>query len=224
LGQALADQLRLYRGAPLAGIVIISDGAQNAGIEPSSAVTTAKEANVPIFTLGIGSTEARRNISLRDLVVPTRAFPGDTLNVTGYVQGTDYAGRVVRAELLRRGADDPAGGSAPVATEDVVVGADDEVISVSFDIEPDEVGSFIYQLRLITPPDDGNARDNQREAEVDVVERKTKPIVSRSNDDRRRIAANRPARHIPGSQRNPGSIPHYGRAALRVRLPGGVRS
>jgi hypothetical protein len=177
LGQALADQLRLYRGAPLAGIVIISDGAQNAGIEPSSAVTTAKEANVPIFTLGIGSTEARRNISLRDLVVPTRAFPGDTLNVTGYVQGTDYAGRVVRAELLRRGADDPAGGSAPVATEDVVVGADDEVISVSFDIEPDEVGSFIYQLRLITPPDDGNARDNQREAEVDVVERKTRVLL-----------------------------------------------
>jgi hypothetical protein len=177
LGQALADQLRLYRGAPLAGIVVISDGAQNAGIEPSSAVTAAKEANVPIFTLGIGSTEARRNISLRDLVVPTRAFPGDTLNVTGYVQGTSYAGRVVRAELLRRGTDDPAGSGAPVATEDVVVGADDEVVSVSFDVEPDEVGSFIYQLRLITPPDDGNARDNQREAEVDVVERKTRVLL-----------------------------------------------
>ncbi len=177
LGQALADQLRLYRGAPLAGIVVISDGAQNAGIEPSSAVTAAKEAKVPIFTLGIGSTEARRNISLRNLVVPTRAFPGDTLNVTGYVQGTGYAGRLVRAELLRRGADDPAGSGAPMATEEVVVGADDEIVSVSFDLESEDVGSFVYQLRLITPPDDGNARDNQREAEVDVVERKTRVLL-----------------------------------------------
>ncbi|HEX2475796.1 MAG TPA: vWA domain-containing protein [Lacipirellulaceae bacterium] len=177
LGQALADQLRLYRGAPLAGIIVISDGAQNAGIEPSSAVTTAKEAEVPIFTVGIGSTEARRNISLRDLVVPTRAFPGDTLNVTGYVQGTGYAGRLVRAELLRRGADDPAGSGSPVATEDVVIGADNDIVSVAFDLEPEEVGSFVYQLRLITPPDDGNARDNQREAEVDVVERKTRVLL-----------------------------------------------
>src|SRR4051794_12857677 len=29
LGQALSDELRLYHGAPLAGIVVISDGAQN---------------------------------------------------------------------------------------------------------------------------------------------------------------------------------------------------
>jgi hypothetical protein len=177
LGQALSEQLRLYRDAPLAGIVVLSDGAQNAGIEPSSAVETAKTAKVPVYTIGVGSTKAQRNIALRDLVVPTRAFPGDTLNVTGYVQANGYKGRVVVVELIRRGSDDPAGGGVPIATDRVTAGADGEIVAVSFDIEPDDAGTFIYQLRLSAPPDDGNPRDNVREAEVDVVERKTRVLL-----------------------------------------------
>jgi hypothetical protein len=177
LGQALADQLRLYRGAPLAGVVVISDGAQNAGVEPSAAVEAAKAASVPIHTIGIGSTEVRRNVALRDLLVPTRAFPGDTINVTGYIQANGYAGRAVPVELARRRAEDPSGSGTPIASEDVIIGPDNEIVPVSFDIEPEESGSFVYQLRVLAPPNDANPRDNQREAEVDVVERKTRVLL-----------------------------------------------
>jgi hypothetical protein len=157
--------------------VVISDGAQNAGVDPTAATEAAREAKVPIFTIGIGSTEVERNIALRDLVVPARAFPGDTMEVTGYVQANGYKGRIVEVELTRRRTTDPAGGGSPVETERVVVGADSEMVPVSFELEPDEVGTFIYQLRLSPPPDDGNPRDNEREAEVDVVERKTRVLL-----------------------------------------------
>ncbi|HEY3393221.1 MAG TPA: hypothetical protein VGK58_10960 [Lacipirellulaceae bacterium] len=177
LGQALADQLRLYRGAPLAGVIVISDGAQNAGVEPSAAIEAAKAASVPIHTIGIGSTEVRRNVALRDLLVPTRAFPGDTINVTGYIQASGYAGRLVQVELTRRRADDSSGSGSVIASEDVVAGTDNEIASVSFDIEPEEAGAFVYQLRIVAPPNDSNPRDNQREAEIDVVERKTRVLL-----------------------------------------------
>jgi hypothetical protein len=177
LGQALADQLRLYRGAPLAGLIVISDGGQNAGIEPSAAVEAAKAAEVPIHTIGIGSTEVRRNVALRDLLIPTRAFPGDTIHVTGYLQASGYAGRAVQVELARRAAEDPAGSGATIATQDVALGPDNEIASFTFDIEPEEAGSFVYQLRVMPPPDDSNPRDNQREAEVEVVERKTRVLL-----------------------------------------------
>jgi hypothetical protein len=177
LGQALVEQVRLYRGAPLAGVIVISDGAQNAGIEPSAAIESAKGAKVPFYTVGIGSIQARRNVALRDLIVPARAFPGDTLNVTGYLQANGYAGRIVQVELTRRATTDPAASAAAIASESVVVGADNEMVSVSFDIDPGEAGTFVYQLRLVAPPDDGNPRDNQREAEVHVVERKTRVLL-----------------------------------------------
>ena len=177
LGQVLTEQVRLYHSAPLAAIVVFTDGAQNAGIEPSAGIAAAQEAGIPIYTIGIGSSEPQRNIALRDLVVPARAFPGDLLNVTGYVQGHGYEGRMIDVRLLRRRSTDPADAGAVIASEQIAVGADGEIVAVSFDLEPEEAGSFVYQLRAIGPADDGNLRDNQREAEVDVVDRQTRVLL-----------------------------------------------
>ena len=109
LGDALDDQLYRYRAAPLAGVVVISDGVQNAGTEPSAAIAAAREAGIPVYTIGVGSTEPRRNLAVSDLLVPARAFPGDTVDVVGYLQATGYAGRFVDVELLRRGNEEAAG-------------------------------------------------------------------------------------------------------------------
>jgi hypothetical protein len=93
------------------------------------------------------------------------------------VQATGYAGRLVEVQLMRRQAEDRTGGGTPVDSDRIALGKDDEIVSISFDIEPDEIGTFIYQLRLAAPPDDANPRDNSREAEVDVVERKTHVLL-----------------------------------------------
>ncbi len=185
LGQALVEQLRLHRDAPLAGVVVISDGAHNAGIEPSAAVESARAVKVPLYTIGVGSTEARRNVAVRDLIVPTRAFPGDTLNITGYVQADGYAGQTAEVELTRRRAEDAAAGvsdpgysgGTPIASERVPLGDEEEMVPVSFDVEPTEAGTFVFQLRIKPPSDDGNPRDNHREAEVDVVDRQTRTLL-----------------------------------------------
>ncbi len=177
LGQALADELRLYHDAPLAGVIVISDGAQNAGIEPSAAIEAARQANVPIYAIGVGSAAAPRNIALRDLVVPTRAFPHDTLNVTGYLQSNGYAGQTIDVELTRRRSHDKAAAATPIASQRVTLGPDGEMVPVSFDLEPSEAGTFVFQLRVKAPPDDGNPRDNEREAEVEVVDRKTRVLL-----------------------------------------------
>jgi hypothetical protein len=177
LGQALSEQLRRYRDAPLAGVIVISDGAQNAGMDVTSAIEAAKSAKVPLYTIGVGSTESPRNVALRDLVVPARAFPGDTLNVTGYLQSDGYTETSVEVELLRRKSDEPAGGGTPVDSRRVTLGKSGDVVPVSFDLEPGEAGTFVYQLRIKPPADDANARDNQREAEVEVVDRQTRVLL-----------------------------------------------
>ncbi|HEX5470382.1 MAG TPA: vWA domain-containing protein, partial [Lacipirellulaceae bacterium] len=177
LGEALANELRMYHDAPLAGLVVISDGAQNAGIDPSAVIETAREANVPVFTIGVGSAGVRRNIAIRDMVVPSRAFPHDTLNVTGYLQANGYAGQTVDVELTRRRSQDKTSVGTPVASKRVTMGHDGEMIPVSFDLEPSEPGTFVFKLNAKAPADDGNPRDNSREAEVEVVDRKTRVLL-----------------------------------------------
>ena len=55
LGEALQQLLHQERGTPLAGVVLLSDGGQNAGAGPEGAIELAREAKVPIFTVGLGS-------------------------------------------------------------------------------------------------------------------------------------------------------------------------
>jgi hypothetical protein len=177
LGQALDDVLRRYRESPLAGVIVITDGAQNSGIEPSAAAADARAAGVPFFPIGVGSAERQRNVAVRDLVLPTRAFPDDTLDVTGYIQSSGYAGQWIDVELHRRRAGESAGPSTPLAAQRAALVEDDEIVAVTFQLEPGEPGTFIYQLRVNSPADDANPRDNQRDAEVEVVDQKTRVLL-----------------------------------------------
>jgi hypothetical protein len=177
IGQALADELRLFRGAPLAGMIVVSDGAQNAGVDPGAALEAARQAKVPLYTVGVGSAASQRNVAVRDLVVPTRAFPNDTLNITGYLQANGYPNQAVDVELTRRRAQDPAGGGTPIDTQRVSLAPEGEITPVTFDTQPGEPGTFVFQLRVKALPGDGNSRDDQREAEIEIVDRKTHVLL-----------------------------------------------
>jgi von Willebrand factor type A domain len=183
LGDALDEQFRLYRNSPLAGVVVISDGAQNAGMEPSAAVEAAQQAKVPIFTIGVGSAQPRRNVAVSDFLVPSRAFPGDSVTITGFLQATGYAGQFIDVELLRRGADEAAGTGTSVASQRVALGADGEIVPVTFEIKPDEPKRYVFQFRAAAPADD-DPRDNQRESEMDVVDHKTRVLLFASGPSR----------------------------------------
>ena len=111
-------------------------------------------------------------------------FPGDTVNIAAYIQATGYAGRFVDVELLRRTGEEPAGSGTSIASERIQVGADGEVVPVSFEVEPDAQGRFVYQIRAAAPPDDDNPRDNGRESEMDVVDRQTRVLLVASGPTR----------------------------------------
>jgi hypothetical protein len=123
-------------------------------------------------------------LAVSDLLVPARAFPGDTAIIVGYIQATGYAGRFVDVELLRRGAEEAAGMGTSIASERIQIGADGEILPVSFEIEPDAPGRFVYQIRAAAPTDDDNPRDNGRESEMDVVDRQTRVLLVASGPTR----------------------------------------
>ncbi len=180
LGQALQQLLHNEQGTQLSGIVLISDGGQNAGIGPDSAVATAQEMKLPIFTVGLGSEKRPINVRVSDLAVPARAYPGDKYTVTGYVQAQHMAGQVVTVELLSRPANSPAkeeGTGTLLESRVVTLGGDGEVIPVKFEIMPTETGRRTLCLRVQTPPDDGNPADNFREAEIEIVDRKNHVLL-----------------------------------------------
>ena len=75
LGDALQQVAEQQRDGPLAGIIVITDGVQNSGLEPLSLVDAESNDRVPIFAVGIGSAEPRRNLRIQELIAPAR-LPG----------------------------------------------------------------------------------------------------------------------------------------------------
>ena len=108
VGDALRQEIEMPRQGALAGIVLISDGVENAGSIAVAAADLAQTAGVPVFAVGIGSVEPQQSVLVSDLIAPRRAFPGDLLTITAHVQGSGFAGRAVQAELTRQPVGDAA--------------------------------------------------------------------------------------------------------------------
>ena len=180
LGQALRQLIHNERGAQLSGIVLLSDGGQNAGIAPDAAVAMAQEMKLPIFTVGLGSDRRPINVRVSDLALPARAYPGDKYTVTGYIQAQHMAGQTVTVELLSRPANVPAkeeGTGKSLESQVVTLGGDGEVIPVKFELTPTETGRSTLCFRVQAPPGDSNPADNFREAEIEIVDRKNHVLL-----------------------------------------------
>jgi len=184
LGDALKDALQPTSSKPLAGIVLISDGGQNIGLDPLSLVEASQELGVPIHTVGVGSPKPRRNIRVLELNAPSRLYPKDNATVQAVIQGEDFAGRSVDVELLLKSAE--AGGTVavPVAQQRVSFESDRQTVPLQFEIEPAEIGRLIVELRINAPTDDQYPADNSRQTEVEVVETKTKVLLVASGATR----------------------------------------
>ncbi|MGD9723402.1 MAG: VWA domain-containing protein [Pirellulales bacterium] len=185
-GQSLRRLLAEERSAPVAGIIIFSDGGQNAGMDPSAAVALAREAKIPIYTVGIGSDKRPSNVRVGDLVAPARAYPGDSFHVTGYLQSEGLADRTVDVELVSRAAGESGAVDAGKAegSQRITLGGRGEVVPVRFAITPAESGRRMYRLRVKAPPEDTNAADDAQEVDVEIVDRKTKVLLVASGPTR----------------------------------------
>jgi hypothetical protein len=177
VGDALRQELEMPRQGSLAGIVLISDGVENAGSKAVAAAELAQTTGVPIFAIGIGSVEPQRSVLVSDLVAPRRAFPGDLLTVTAHVQGSGFAGRAVQAELTCQPAGDPTARREHIASERITLGENSQLVPIHFELESPTVGRFKYVVEIGPLAGDTNREDNRREVEVDIVDRKTRVLL-----------------------------------------------
>jgi hypothetical protein len=183
LGEALLRVLDQEPPGVLAGIVVLSDGANNAGIDPAAAAAAIAKADVPIQPLGIGSDTLPANVRVADLLVPSRVFPGDRFAVTAYLQSQGLAGKTVKVELLEAGGTDqakPVAGRAgrTIDVAECVLAADGELVAVRFDVPGlSNAGRHALVVRVVPPAADHAAGDDAQSADVEVVERVTEVLL-----------------------------------------------
>jgi len=183
LGEALVRVLDQEPPGVLAGIIVLSDGANNAGIDPGAAATALAKADVPVHPLGIGSEQLPANVRVADMLVPSRVFPGDRFAVTAYLQAQGLAGKTVKVELQEVAAEDqakpvPARRGRTIDVTESVLAADGELVAVRFDVPGlTATGRHALIVRVVPPAADRAPGDDAQAADIEVVERVTEVLL-----------------------------------------------
>lgn len=178
LGHAIQDLVQEEKDQPISGIVVFSDGAHNSGLDPQSAIQTARDARIPLYTVGVGSSQGLANVAVRDVVAPERVYPGDDFTVTAFVDGSEMAGRQTVIELIPQAAGELTAPASHQMTRPIQFGQDGEMVPVRFELPGlDRDGRYRFRLEIQAPSNDINADDNSETFDVDVVEQKTNVLL-----------------------------------------------
>ncbi len=184
LGDALLNVVRREPDESLAGIILLTDGGNNAGVDPIQAAATIANSPTEVHVIGLGSERLPANVRVADLLAPPRIFPGDSFSITGYLQSQGLEGEIAQVELLEAEAgtmidassNEPTG--RVIDTTEVRLAADGELLAVRFDLDGlDNPGSRVLAIRVIPPQTDSRSGDNLEAADIEVVDAKTQVLL-----------------------------------------------
>src|SRR6056297_2608000 len=176
IGDAIRSVLTRHDPATLAGIVLLTDGQSNGGTPAVAAATLAARSGVAVYPVGIGSAEAPVNVRIVDLDAPRRVYPGDKFALSAVLQASGTDDLRVQVQLL----DGPDGETPPaevIDSQEVELPVDGTLTGIRFEVEPEAVGRRRLAVRVVAPPGDQNAEDNQRDARYEVVARKLRVLA-----------------------------------------------
>ncbi|CAK9104929.1 Uncharacterized protein SCF082_LOCUS48922, partial [Durusdinium trenchii] len=176
LGDALDALLAEAKSPTLSGVVLFTDGVNNAGRGLERARERARKQGVPLIAVGVGSTRPPVNASIVRIIAPTDVQKGDAFEIAAFVQASHLSGQSAAVELLQRHAEEED--FTVIAREDIVLPDEDDVVELSFERSTLEAGEFEYQVRIDVPGVVETRReDNAGIRQVNVFDRPLKVLV-----------------------------------------------
>lgn len=166
LGQALTRAHEELAGVPLSGMVVVSDGADNADVELADALVPLEAAGVPVFTVGLGREEYSRDIQLSRVDTPRSVLKGAALVVDVLLTQNGYAGETVSVQVEDEG--------RIVADQAVTLPADGEPATVRVRFTASDAGARLFSFRVAPRPDEMVTQNNERNALVVVEDTREK--------------------------------------------------
>ncbi|MEC8051593.1 MAG: hypothetical protein VX210_12455 [Myxococcota bacterium] len=182
----LERTLEQSSGKPASGILVLSDGADQAvlGATPppkwsKSTVSRLKNLNVPVNVVLLEPARERPDISIEDIYVDEFAFIHNTMRIELELKGRGLkAPTTLPLTLYRDG--------VPITSQNIEVNPKEPTMA-QFEVRPDELGEFLFQVSF--PPISGHASSDNDSADfvVKVIRDKIRvlQVVGRPSWDER---------------------------------------
>ena len=166
LGQALERAHEELSGVPLSGLIVVTDGADNALQGLGEALLPLQASGVPVFPVGLGRERFDRDIQMSRVETPRRVLKGTSLAVELVVTHRGYQGETVSVQVEDEG--------RIVGTKDVRLPADGQPQTVRIRFTASERGPRLFRFRVSPRQDEMVIQNNVREALIVVEDRREK--------------------------------------------------
>ncbi|MBM3265732.1 MAG: hypothetical protein FJY97_20245, partial [candidate division Zixibacteria bacterium] len=151
-----------FRDMPLAGIVLVSDGGDNAS-PGSGALTGAtdylKSQKVPVFSVGVGGNRIAKDIEILKVATSKTLTTGSITDLYVTIKSSGYEGRAVDLEIRE--------GARLVRTENIRLGKDGDTQRIKLALSPVSPGIFEYTAEIRLQNWEMIVENNQRRFIID---------------------------------------------------------
>jgi len=172
VGEALDTSVGAGGTGPVAGVVLVSDGASNTGRDPSEAARVLGRSGTPVFVVGVGDPDPPRDVAVVALRAPKSALLGDELLLSAQITTTGLAAQRVNVDLTCQG--------EPCARKAIVTRPTGRPVHVTFSHVPTGPGRHVFAVRVAGVPGEQNLDNNIATAQVDVAERRIRVLLVES--------------------------------------------
>jgi hypothetical protein len=220
LGAALSGVRQELAGLPVAGLVMVSDGADTADAALSDALLGLKAEGLPVFTVGVGQETLSKDIQVGRIVTPKTTLKGTTLMVDVVLSQSGFDGQQVTLDVEDEG--------TLVSTQQVTLPDAGTPASIPVRFTVSEAGPRVLRFRVSPQPGELVTENNAREALIDVRDRKRRSYFEGAALEMKLSAATgrqQPDSHRAAADRRQQVPPHRGGHAGRTgdRLPEDAR-
>ncbi len=174
IGTSLRQALAAYRGLPVAGVLLISDGQSNGGESAISASQAAADEGVTLVAMAAGTTDGPRNAAIKTLDASPVVFERDTNRVNVVVESRGLSETPATITLERRRGNDPW---QEIGREAITLGTDNRLTTVVFDYTEDQPGRLQVRARVEDLGAELTTDDNTSMADVRVIPQKIRVLL-----------------------------------------------
>ncbi len=176
LGDALDTLLAETKSSTLSGVVVLTDGASNAGRDVLVPRERARQQGTRLIAVGVGSTEPPLNLEVVRLVAPTDVQKGDPFEITAQLRGTGLAGRNVKVDLLQQQESDAE--ATVIASQEAILSEEEHLSEVVFELQPPDAGTIEYTVRArIADGIETREDDNQLSKAINIFDRPMRVLI-----------------------------------------------
>jgi uncharacterized membrane protein len=168
LAQAMDRARDELSGLPLAGLVMVTDGADTSDAAIDETLASLKARSIPVFTVGVGQEAFAKDIQVTRVETPRSVLKGTALVVDVVLSQTGYAGETVPLSVEDDG--------RIVSTQDVTLPANGESATVKVRFSANEAGARLFRFLVPTQPGEQVTQNNARDTLIQVNDRVEKVL------------------------------------------------